>query len=118
MQLEKGTSETELVEDSKTKKIILKKEEEPKESKKHYLALKLPKKVTWSEDTVDNEGKGKKKSNICCIYHRPKLSPDDPDTSSCDSCDEKGKNAYERPNHYNRESKHHHDGNHGNCLKK
>ena len=35
---------------------------------KHYLALKLPKKVTWSEDTVNNEGMGKKKSNICCIY--------------------------------------------------
>ena len=117
MQMEKGTSETELVEDSKTKKIVLKKEEEPKESKKHYLALKLPKRVTWSEDTVDNEGMGKKKSNICCIYHRPKLSPDDPDTSSCDSCDEKGKNAYERPNHYNRPHKHG-DANHGNCLKK
>ena len=118
MQMEKGESETTLVEEPKTKQLVLKKEEEPKESKKHYLALKLPKKVTWTEDTVNNEGMGKKKSKICCIYHRPKLSPDDPDTSSCDSCDEKGKNAYERPNHYNRESKHHHDGNHGNCLKK
>ena len=70
-----------------------------------YLALKLPKKVTWSEDTVNNEHMGHKKSNICCIYHRPKLSPDDSDTSSCDSCDEKGKNAYERPNHYDRKNK-------------
>ena len=117
MQKEKGSSETTLIEEFKTEKIVLKQEEEPKESKKHYLVLKLPKKVTWSEDTVDNEGMGKKKSNICCIYHRPKLSPDDPDTSSCDSCDEKGKNAYERPNHYNREHKHH-DANHGNCIKK
>ena len=81
---------------------------------KHYLALKLPKKVTWTEDTVDNEHMGKKKSNICCIYHRPKLSPDDPDTSSCSSCDEKGKNAYERPNHYNRQREHRG----GNCEKK
>ena len=118
MQAEKASSETTIVEEHRTKQIVLKKEEEPKESKKHYLALKLPKRVTWSEDTVDNENMGKKKSNICCIYHRPKLSPDDPDTSSCDSCDEKGKNAYERPNHYNRESKHHHDAGHGNCLKK
>lgn len=70
-----------------------------------YLALKLPKKVTWAEDTVNNEHMGHKKSNICCIYHRPKLSPDDNDTSSCDSCDEKGKNAYERPNHYDRKNK-------------
>ena len=119
MQKEATSGEITCVEEPKTQKIVLKKEEEePKESKKHYLALKLPKRVTWSEDTVDNEHMGKKKSNICCIYHRPKLSPDDPDTSSCDSCDEKGKNAYERPNHYNRESKHHHDPNHGNCLKK
>ena len=117
MQKEQGGNETTVIEESKTKKIVLKKEEEPKESKKHYLALKLPKRVTWSEDTIDNEHMGKKKSNICCIYHKPKLSPDDPDTSSCDSCDEKGKNAYERPNHYNRPSKHH-DANHGNCLKK
>ena len=70
-----------------------------------YFKLKMPKKVTWSEDTVDNEHMGKKKSNICCIYHKPKLSPDDSDTSSCDSCDEKGKNAYERPNHYDRKNK-------------
>ena len=70
-----------------------------------YLKLKLPKKVTWTEDTIDNEHMHKKKSNICCIYHKPKLSPDDSDTSSCDSCDEKGKNAYERLNHYERKNK-------------
>ena len=98
-------------------KIVLKKED-PKEEEKHYLAMKLPKKVHWSEDTVNNEGMGKKKSNICCIYHRPKLSPDDPDTSSCSSCDEKGKNAYERPNHYDRPHHHHGDGEHGNLMKK
>ena len=119
MNAETGGNETTVVENTQTQKIVLKKEEEPKEEKKHYLALKLPKKVKWSEDTVDNEGKGKKKSKICCIYHKPKLSPDDPDTSSCDSCDEKGKNAYERPNHYDRPSKHqHNDKNYGNCLKK
>ena len=102
-------------EESKVEEIKLK---VPEKVETHYLALKLPKKVKWSEDTIDNEHMGKKKSNICCIYHKPKLNPDDPDTSSCSSCDEKGKNAYERPNHYNRESKNHHDGNHGNCLKK
>ena len=91
MNAETGGNETTVVENTQTQKIVLKKEEEPKEEKKHYLALKLPKKVKWSEDTVDNEGKGKKKSKICCIYHKPKLSPDDPDTSSCDSCDEKEK---------------------------
>jgi len=28
--------------------------------------------VAWNEDVVDNEGCGKKKSKICCIYHRPR----------------------------------------------
>ncbi|CAO1638571.1 unnamed protein product [Sympodiomycopsis kandeliae] len=28
--------------------------------------------VVWTDDTIDNEGIGKKKSKICCIYHKPK----------------------------------------------
>lgn len=65
------------------------------------LKEKLKKNVSWTEDTIDNEHLGKRKSKICCIYHRPRLNPDDPSTDeSCSSCDEKGKNAYERPNHY------------------
>ncbi|KIR55598.1 hypothetical protein I315_01471 [Cryptococcus gattii Ru294] len=28
--------------------------------------------VVWTEETVDNEGLGKKKSKICCIYHKPR----------------------------------------------
>lgn len=69
-----------------------------------YKTLRL-KKITWKEDTIDNEHLNQRKSNICCIFHRQKLSPDDSDTSSCESCEEKGKNAYERPNHYNRKVK-------------
>lgn len=30
--------------------------------------IKKVKKVTWTEDTVDNEHMGKKKSKICCIF--------------------------------------------------
>ncbi|KAI4257945.1 MAG: hypothetical protein L6R42_005384 [Xanthoria sp. 1 TBL-2021] len=28
--------------------------------------------VRWAEDVVDNEGLGRKKSKVCCIYHRPR----------------------------------------------
>jgi len=28
--------------------------------------------VKWDEEVVDNEGMGKKKSKICCIYHKPR----------------------------------------------
>ena len=54
--------------------------------------------VTWTEDTIDNEGMGKLKSNLCCIYHRPGDSSSDTCTS-----DDEG-NALER----DRESKKNH----------
>ncbi|CAO1616776.1 unnamed protein product [Parajaminaea phylloscopi] len=50
--------------------------------------------VVWSDDTVDNEGLGRKKSKICCIYHKPRAfdesssegsSSSDSDSSSSDS---------------------------------
>ncbi|AHL28927.1 protein phosphatase [Encephalitozoon hellem] len=47
------------------------------------LVQKEPKRVTWTKDTVDNEGMGKKKSKICCIY--------------CSKGKDKDKNKYERP---------------------
>lgn len=40
------------------------------------------KRVVWSEGTVDNEGMGKKKSKICCIYHKPKAFDESSDESS------------------------------------
>ncbi|CAG8622168.1 4976_t:CDS:2 [Paraglomus occultum] len=42
-------------------------------------------KVKWDESVIDNEGANKKKSKICCIYHRPRAfgeSSDDSDSSS------------------------------------
>ncbi|BEI93339.1 uncharacterized protein CcaverHIS019_0509670 [Cutaneotrichosporon cavernicola] len=41
--------------------------------------------VVWTSDTVDNEGMGKKKSKICCIYHKPRAF--DESSSESDSCD-------------------------------
>merc|ERR1712037_829864 len=29
--------------------------------------------VMFTEDTVDNEGLGRKSTKVCCIYHKPKL---------------------------------------------
>lgn len=36
------------------------------------LKKKENKKIQWTEDTVDNEGLGKKKSKICCVYKKPR----------------------------------------------
>lgn len=29
--------------------------------------------VTWSDDVIDNEHMGKKKSKKCCVYHKPRV---------------------------------------------
>ncbi|KAL2149569.1 hypothetical protein VTH82DRAFT_8220 [Thermothelomyces myriococcoides] len=44
--------------------------------------------VKWRSDVVDNEGLGKKKSKVCCIYHRPRgIDESSDESSSSDSSD-------------------------------
>ncbi|KAL2170025.1 hypothetical protein VTG60DRAFT_5365 [Thermothelomyces hinnuleus] len=38
--------------------------------------------VQWRSDVVDNEGLGRKKSKVCCIYHRPRGVDESSDSSS------------------------------------
>lgn len=58
-----------------TLKITLKKEKDK------------AKKIKWTEDTVDNEGLGKKKSKCCCQYKKPRANLDESsDSSSDDEC--------------------------------
>ncbi|WWD03118.1 hypothetical protein V865_001165 [Kwoniella europaea PYCC6329] len=55
--------------------------------------------VVWSDETVDNEGMGKKKSKICCIYHKPKAFDESSDeSSSCSSSDEGHSHSPRRSN--------------------
>jgi hypothetical protein len=42
--------------------------------------------VRWSDDVVDNEHMGKRKSKKCCIYHKPRKFGEWSDSDS-DSCD-------------------------------
>lgn len=65
------------------------------------LAPRMKKKVSWREDTVDNEHMQKKKSKICCIFHKD----DDCDSDDGDDCGGKGKG---------KEQDHHHECNHAN----
>ncbi|KAF8340327.1 phosphatase inhibitor-domain-containing protein [Cantharellus anzutake] len=41
--------------------------------------------VVWKEGTIDNENCGRKKSKICCIYHKPKRFDESSDESSGES---------------------------------
>ncbi|RPD72446.1 hypothetical protein L226DRAFT_573187 [Lentinus tigrinus ALCF2SS1-7] len=67
--------------------------------------------VVWREDVVDNELANKKKTKICCIYHRPKQfdeSSDSDSSSDSGSSSESGSDnarAHRRCNH-----DHDHDG--------
>ncbi|GJJ08331.1 hypothetical protein Clacol_002542 [Clathrus columnatus] len=43
--------------------------------------------VAWDIDVVDNENMGKKKSKICCIYHKPKAFDESSDEDSSSGSD-------------------------------
>jgi len=60
--------------------------------------------VAWGADVVDNEGCGKKKSKICCIYHKPRRFDESSSESESDSSDSDGRDRA-RPT---RRCRHHH----------
>jgi hypothetical protein len=48
-------------------------DEEPNEKGEKSKPKKLDRKqVSWTQETVDNEHLGKKKSKCCCVYVKPK----------------------------------------------
>lgn len=54
--------------------------------------------IKWAEDVIDNEGLGRKKSKVCCIYHAPKAFGESSDESSSDSDDsDSGDDGSARP---------------------
>ncbi|KAK0205086.1 phosphatase inhibitor-domain-containing protein [Desarmillaria ectypa] len=67
--------------------------------------------VAWSEDVVDNEGCGRKKSKICCIYHKPRRFDESSDEDS--SSDESDSDE----SHSCGDPKHSHKGKSGNTKK-
>merc|ERR1711988_105706 len=51
------------------------------------LKKKQTKKITWTEDTVDNEGLGKKKSKCCCQYQKPRADLEESSSDSDEDCE-------------------------------
>ncbi|RKF53938.1 Type 1 phosphatases regulator YPI1 [Golovinomyces cichoracearum] len=49
--------------------------------------------IKWDETVVNNEGMGKKKSKVCCIYHAPRAFGESSDESSSSSSDEDSCNS-------------------------
>ncbi|KAH8983683.1 phosphatase inhibitor-domain-containing protein [Lactarius hatsudake] len=66
--------------------------------------------VVWSEDVVDNEGLGRKKSKICCIYHRPRRFDESSDEDSS-GAESESDNGNARPSRdYRHHQRHAHNG--------
>jgi len=77
--------------------------------------------IRWAEDVVDNEGLGRKKSKVCCIYHAPRgidessdESSSDEDSSDSDSGDDGSARPTRKEGHGHRHGYgHDHDHDHG-----
>ncbi|EPQ52487.1 hypothetical protein GLOTRDRAFT_140219 [Gloeophyllum trabeum ATCC 11539] len=66
--------------------------------------------VRWTDDVVDNEHMGKKKSKICCIYHKPKKfdeSSSEESSSESDSDTSSGPSLGRSYRHNNPYCRHH-----------
>jgi protein phosphatase 1 regulatory subunit 11 len=86
----------------------------PEQAEPRVLSLTLQprkpkKKVQWNDNVVDNENLGRKRSNICCIYHKPR-SWDDSDSEDSDIDDPR--NEYELPPHRCKRGHHNGHGDH------
>ncbi|THH16873.1 hypothetical protein EW146_g3842 [Bondarzewia mesenterica] len=59
--------------------------------------------VSWVEDVVDNEGMGRKKTKICCIYHKPKrFDESSSEESSGSDSDSDSSSAHHRVHRHHR----------------
>ncbi len=59
--------------------------EQERESGGEEEGTSTRRRIQWAEGVVDNEGLGRKKSKVCCIYHAPKGIDESSDESSSDS---------------------------------
>lgn len=66
--------------------------------------------VAWDEAVVDNEGLGRKKSKICCIYHRPRRFDESSDEEDSSETDASSDDDTARPSGQYRRHRHHVDG--------
>ncbi|KAI9270665.1 phosphatase inhibitor-domain-containing protein [Phascolomyces articulosus] len=49
------------------------------------MSARRPRAIQWDESVVDNEHMNKKKSKICCIYHKPRAVGESSSESESDS---------------------------------
>ncbi|CDS13779.1 hypothetical protein LRAMOSA05953 [Lichtheimia ramosa] len=77
------------------------------------MSARRPRAIQWDESVVDNEHMNKKKSKICCIYHRPRAvgessdeeSSSDSSSSSSDSDSDSSCDHHHRHHHHQSKKK-------------
>lgn len=72
-----------------------------------------PRQIQWADDVVDNEHLGRKKSKICCIYHRPRMPGDDSSSDSSSDSDTDSDDSQRGRGRKHDPSCKHHDHSHG-----
>ncbi|KAI8378015.1 phosphatase inhibitor-domain-containing protein [Radiomyces spectabilis] len=72
------------------------------------MSARRPRAIRWDEDVVDNEHMNKKKSKICCIYHKPHVVGESSDSeSSSDSDSSSSSSGNESDNNTDKHSHQH-----------
>ncbi|KAH8988877.1 phosphatase inhibitor-domain-containing protein [Lactarius akahatsu] len=66
--------------------------------------------VAWGDDVLDNEGLGRKKSKICCIYHKPRRFDESSDEGSSGTESESDDGNARPSREYRHHQRHAHDG--------
>jgi len=76
-----------------TETAVAQEETKTTEAPRVVLRLRPRRRITFSADTIDNEGMGKKSSKRCCIFHKQRdfgessTESDSSDDSDCDDDD-------------------------------
>ncbi|KAG2174569.1 hypothetical protein INT44_006832 [Umbelopsis vinacea] len=73
-------------------------------------SARSPRQIQWADNVVDNENLGRKKSKICCIYHRPKMPGDDSSSSDSSSDSDSDSDSSNSGGHNHDPSCNHHRG--------
>jgi len=71
---------------SQSVQVVNADQNQPPEQTLKLCLKKKKKKINWTEDTVDNEGLGKKKSKCCCQYSKPRKDLEESSSESEDDC--------------------------------
>ncbi|CDH55614.1 hypothetical protein RO3G_10091 [Lichtheimia corymbifera JMRC:FSU:9682] len=82
------------------------------------MSARRPRAIQWDESVVDNEHMNKKKSKICCIYHRPRAVGESSDEESSSDSSSSSSDSSDSDNDHSDHCDHHHHRHQSKKIKK